>query len=289
MAIIRQLAASRSGSVVVAAEFENLVHLFDLRTLDCIRTIQTTLDFGGRRLAISNTGRIVIVGAYYETGIAGYSGEDGQELWRRKDLKKVQSIAFSGDDSRVLCCFDRGPCESLNVATGRSGKSLRGVRAVWESPFTPVRFLQRSKDYALADFEASITSIPRVSFAVLDAAFSPTLVCVSESGGPVRAFDVTSGVQVWQYTPPAGTHFLRVAFCEVLNSFAGVSWPFKSGGPLLLQIFSPENGSPTVVADMGPATEIAFCLCGANVVTSAGGFFDVKSGKQTAKLPFPAD
>jgi hypothetical protein len=285
--VIRQLAASRAGSVVAAAEFEHLVHLFDLRCLDRVRTIQTTLDFGGRRLAISDDGRIVVVGAYRVSGIAAYSSEDGRELWRRKDLKKVQKIAFSGDDSHVLCCFDSGPCATLNVATGRSGRSLRGVRGVWESPFAPVRFLERSKDYAIADLEAPIVSIPRVSFAVLDAALSPTLVCVSEAGGPVRAFDVSSGAEAWRHTPPAGTHFLRVAFCEASRSFAGVSWPFERGGQLLLQLFSREDGSPTVVADVGAETETVFCARGAQLLTSAGCLFDVASGNRVAKLPFP--
>jgi WD40 repeat protein len=284
---IRHLAASRTGSVLAAAEFKQRVYLYDLQTLERAHTLQTTLDFGGRRLAISDDGRTVIVGAYERSGIAAYSGHDGRELWRRKDLKKVQNIHFSADNTRVFCCFDSRPCESLNPATGRSGMSLRAVRAIWESAYAPVRFLVRPRDYAIGDFEAPIASIPRVSFYVLSADFSPTLVCVTEAGGPVRAFDTSSGAEVWRHTPAQGTHFLQVAFCAGLRSFVGVSWPFERGGQNLLQRFSSDNGSPTVVCDVGPAAELEFCQRGARLVTDAGSVFDVASGGKVASLLFP--
>src|SRR4051794_19045303 len=156
---IRQLATSWTGRVIAAAEFERTVHLYDLATQERLRTIETTLDFGGQRLAVSNDGRRVIVGAYHVHGIAAYSCDTGAELWRRKDLKKVQHLNFNGDDSRVLCCFDSGPCESLNTQTGQSGKSLRGVRGAWESPYAPVRFLERSGGYTIADPEAPVATV----------------------------------------------------------------------------------------------------------------------------------
>src|SRR5947209_6994529 len=125
--VIRQLAASRRGEVIAAAEFERTVHVYDLSTLERLRTIETTLDFGGRRLAISSDGQTIIAGAYYVDGIAAYSGGTGVELWRRKDLKKVQQIELSSDDSHVLCCFETRSCEILNTKSGKSGQSLRGV------------------------------------------------------------------------------------------------------------------------------------------------------------------
>ncbi|SRR6266568_3113392 len=285
---ICHLAASREGGVLAAAEFEKLVHLYDLRTLERVRTLDTTHDFGGHRLAISGDGQTIIVGAYNIHGVAAYSGADGRELWRRKDLKKVQYIRFNTDDSRVFCCFDHRPCESLNVATGKSGTPRRGVRRIWESPFGRLRFLERSRDYAIADFEAPIASIARVSFAVLSAAFSPTLLCISEAAGPVRAFDVATGSEVWRCKPPAG-HFLQVAFCEELRSFAGVCWPLRHDSSYLLQLFDSQSGAATGVAEIRLTAETEFCLRGSRLVTSAGSVFDVASGKRVAELPFPPD
>jgi WD40 repeat protein len=286
---IRQLATSRSGTVLAAGEFESHVHFYDLRSLEHLRSFPTTLDFGGHRLAITDDGSRIIVGAYRATGIAAYSVADGSELWRRKDLKKVQHICLTSDSSRALCCFESGPCESLNVSTGKSGKALRNVRKVWESPFGPVRFLERSKssDHVIADYEAPIASIPRLSFAVCDASFSESLVCISESGGPVRAFDIKTGVEAWRYAPAKGTHFLRLAFCAPLNSFVGVLWPYEKGGQILLQRLSPNGASPTNIAGIGDWTDAEFFLDGTRIVTAAGSVFDVVSGKLIGSLSFP--
>jgi WD40 repeat protein len=283
---IRQLATSWTGGVIAAAEFERTVHLYDLSTRERLRTIETTLDFGGLRLAISRDGRTVVVGAYQVHGIAAYSGETGAELWRRKDLKKVQQLNFNGDDSRVLCCFDSGPCESLNAQTGKSGKSLRGVRGAWESPYAPARLLRRSRDYTLAGPEGSMATVPAASFGALSVAFSKSLVCLSEAGGPVRALDLSSGTERWRHTPPRGTHFLRVAFVESSETFVGVSWCFARAGSLLLQRFEPD-GSGVVLADIGRSTKMEFASRGEWLITDAGSVYESISGKQAGSLPFP--
>lgn len=283
---IRQFASSHRGTILAAAEFEKIVHLYDLNTMEHLTTLNTTLDFGGKRLAISDDGQTVFVGAYHVHGIAAYSIA-GPELWRRKDLKKVQHITLTTDNTRVLCCFEQGSCESLNALTGKSGRALRGVKNVWESPLAPVRFLERSRDYATADFEAPIARIDRVSFSVLAAAFSPASVCISEAAGPVRAFDTHSGVELWRYDPPEGAHFLELAYVEVLDTFAGVSWPSNKGGPLLLQRLTPSTGTAQTIGDIGTAHTVIFCQRGAQLVTNTGAVFDVKSGRQIASLPFP--
>lgn len=291
MTAIRHVAAARTGSILAAGEWEHLVHLYDLRTRRLIQSLVTTMDGGGERLAISTDGRILVAGAYLVHGIAAYCAESGRELWRRKDLKKVQHLRFNNDDSRVLCTFNSGPCQSLNLETGKSGKTLRGVRGIWESPFGAVRFIERSRglDYTIADFEAPIATIPRVRFAVLSAAFSPSIVCISEAGGPVRAFDVSTGAEVWRHVPNNGLHFLRLSFCEPQQSFVGISWPYKRGGRMLLERFSPDDGKPCPIAELFPQGEMVFCQHGSLLISASGSILDVVSGNHIGSLPFPCN
>ena len=236
---------------------------------------------------MSDDGRIAVAGAYQFHGIAAYSVASGSEIWRRKDLKQIQQIVFSHDSSRVFCCFESGPCESLNALSGKSGRSLRGVRGIWVNPFGPVRFLERSRDYALAGSEALIATMPKISFSVLDGAFSPSQVCISEAGGPVRCFDLSSGVEVWHHAPPIGIHFLRLTFCENVQCFAGVSLPYERGGAMQLQFFGHHDGTPSVVADVGTPAEVEFCWNGNGLVTSQGLLFEVSSGRLIGTLSFP--
>jgi WD40 repeat protein len=284
---IRHLAASHTGDLLAAAEFERVVHLWNLRTGERLRTIDTTLDFGGHRLAVAEDGKTIAVGAYHVHGIAAYSAENGSELWRRKDLKKVQQITFTGDGSRLLCCFERGSCESLNALNGRSGKPLRGVRGAWESPIGPIRFLERSRDYVLANSDGQLATISRASFAVLSVAFSDSQFCITEAGGPVRCFAIPSAEEVWRHVPPNGTHFLYVAFSSESRRFVGVSWPYERGGQLLLHVFDRHSGLPDAVVDVGAASELTFCWAASRLVSSSGSIFEIPSGRIAGTLAFP--
>ena len=284
---IRQLAASRTGRVLAAGEFESRVHLFDLQTSEALSSFDTTLDFGGRRLAISEDGGTVLVGAYYEHGIAAYSADTGEELWRRKDLKKVQHVRFHANEHAVFCGLEVGGCRSLDVGSGKERERLRGVSGAWESPFGPTRLLERRGGYTIESSTRRPVAVPAVGFAVLAVAFSPDLVCVSEASGPVRAFDVGTGVEVWQHAPPVGSHFLRIAYLETEGAFAGVSWAFVFGGTPLLQRFSAEGRAETV-GETGPGTELEFCLRGGHLITNEGVLVEVSTGTATGVLPFPA-
>jgi hypothetical protein len=110
--------------VLAAGEIRNRVHLFDLLSHKRLRMIDTTLDFGGQRLAVSTDGELVIVGAYNQYGVAAYSGVHGTEVWRRQDLKKVQNLRFGDTDLKVLCGFERGHGEVLDASNGQSGQPM---------------------------------------------------------------------------------------------------------------------------------------------------------------------
>jgi WD40 repeat protein len=286
MAAIRQLASSYDGHVLAAADSESVVHLWDLQSFTCLNTIETTLDFGGSRLAIAPDGHVVAAGAYHVHGIAAYRASDGTELWRRKDLKKVQHLRFGYDAHRIFCCFDRSACESLDAASGKSGRTLRGISDLWESPFRPVRLMKRSRDFVIATDKSKIAIVPKVTFAALSAAFSESAVGISEAGGPVRLFDLSSGKQLWRHDPPKGTHFVRLAFSAAIGHFVGLLWPFERGGASSLHVFDEKSGVAHWAADVGPSTKAVFCQRGTRLVNSSGDVFSVPSGRVECRLAF---
>jgi len=279
---IRQLAAGRTGNVLAAGEFARRVHLFDLAGRKHLLTLDATLDFGGDRLAVSNDGRTLVAGAYDRRGITAYSIPEGTELWRRGDLKRVQNVGFAPADSRVLCGFDHRPCEVLVSATGRSGATLRGVRQAWESPFSCARFMARSrgqKTNAISAVDGTVRPVPKASFAVLDVAFSPSVICTSEAGGPVRAFDPSTAAELWRRTPSRG-HFLRLAYCDRLGAFVGRSWEH-------IHCISPATGTSQVILEVPSRETAIFCLSGTGLVLTSGAAFDVVRGIQVDPVPFP--
>lgn len=284
--VIRHVATSWSGSVIAAGEFERTVHVWDLAAARQLATFDTILDFGGTRLAITGDGKNCIAAAYHVEGVAAYSTSDGTETWRRKDLKKVQTVRVSLDERRVYCCFDEKSCQVLNRDTGKTMKTWAGVRDVWENPYQPVMLLEKRALVLQSPDERKITTVARETFAVLCVAFAPGLVCVSESGGPLRCLDTQTGEEHWRFAEK-GQHFLTLAFAEKAEAFVGVCWPYERGGSFRLLRFEPGSGQASVVTDLGQSGEFAFCQRGTRLLSSDGSVIDSATGRRESVLAFP--
>jgi outer membrane protein assembly factor BamB len=283
---IRHFASSWSGSVIAAAEFERTVHVWDVAAERHVTTFPTIMDFGGTRLAITPDGKACIAAAYYVEGIAGYAASDGTEVWRRKDLKKTQRLRVSLDGRRVFACFENRSCQVLNRETGKTIKTWAGVRAVWESPYQPVMLLEKRTLVLQSPEDQKIAKIPAETFAVLCVAFGPGLVCVSESGGPLRCLDTETGEERWRFHEKE-QHFLKLAYAEQVQAFVGVCWPYERGGSFRLLRFEPQSGEASVVTDLGKAAEFEFCLRGTRLLLSDGSVMDSATGRREGILAFP--
>ena len=285
--LIRHLASSWPGSVIAAAEFERTVHVWDLAASRHLATFQTIMDFGGTRLAMTPDGKTCIAAAYHVEGIAGYAASDGMELWRRKDLKKTQTLRVSLDGRRVYACFDNRSCQVLNRETGKTVKTWAGVRDVWESPYQPIMLLEKRTLLLQSPEERKLATISAETFAVLCVAFGPGLVCVSESTGPLRCLDAQTGEERWRFQEK-GQHFVELAFAEHAQVFVGVCWPYERGGSFRLLRFEPQSGAASVVTELGKGGEFEFCLRGTRLLSSDGSVTDSATGRRERNLAFPA-
>lgn len=285
---IRHITTSFDGSMIAIAEFEHHVQTWSLDSCTRHAAFETTLDSGGNRLAISRNGEFCAVGAYHVHGIALYEAKTGTEVWRRKDLKKVQDIRISLDGERLLCGFENKSFEVLNIRNGRSKPSYRGVKKLWESPYEPVLLFDRNgRDYRLAtEDNQQIATIPRQTFAALDCAFSPNKVCISESGGPITCFNVSTGEQLWQFDCGRGIHALDISYNETSQQFVAVTWPYERGGDHELVTINAESGSGECVQAITGACEFGFCHKGSLLVTSEGEIRDTATGEVVSQLEF---
>jgi outer membrane protein assembly factor BamB len=249
-----------------------------------LAVFDTVLDFGGRRLAIDSKGERCAAAAYTGKGLMCRGATDGTALWTRRDLKRLQFVAFSHDGLRLFCGSDARPCIVLDAATGEQVGALRGVRRLWESPFTGALLLDGAQLRILPQPNARPAGVDRTTFAILGAAFSPGALSISESGGPVRCVDL-SGREIWRYTPDEGRHVLDLSYSESAAAFVGVEWPYQVGGNKTLLRFDTANGR-AVAADIGEPAETAFCLSGTLLLTSDGAVRDTMNGTLVSRLAF---
>ena len=283
---IRHLAISRNKSLIAAAEFEHTVSIWDLNSASKIAELMTVLDFGGKRLMLSHDGRLCIAAAYQKYGLFCYSILDGQVLWKREDLKKIERIVFSEDGEQIYCGIEPNSCFVVDIHSGDNLATMQTVGTVYESPYEPIRLLDKERPELQDNLGKRKYFIDRETFAFLSIGFGKGEFCISESGGAVRCFNSVSGKEIWRYMPPKGNHILELGFSRSNEEFVGVEWAFDIGGAMKLMRFAKEIGKPTVVSEFGPLPIAIFMPSGDQLLTSEGEFINVYNGNVELKLPF---
>ena len=99
----RVVVASSTGKRVVIGAFEHSAVVVDLSTGNISNKLETTFDFGGRRLALSDEMDAVVAAAFHTYGVASYCCRTGRERWRRKDIQGgATSVAVCRRCHRIL-------------------------------------------------------------------------------------------------------------------------------------------------------------------------------------------
>ena len=193
---IRHLAITDEPSIVAAAFFESRVQIWSWRTSQQLGEFETILDFGGRRLALTPDGRICIACSFHH-GLAAYSVPDGRVLWHRRDFRKVQQVTLSASGREIYCGVDESLVHIVEAETGSAlGKVARASEIV-SSQVSPHELVVKRDKYVVQG--PGELEIPTNSFALLDAAFSPESVCLSEPKTGIRCIDLASGSLLWHH------------------------------------------------------------------------------------------
>jgi hypothetical protein len=284
---IRHLAVSSRSSRAAAAFFEHTVQIWDLREQEMLRQFETALSFGGNRLALDPGGEMCVTAGWEggkRGGVACYAARSGKILWHRVDLRHTQRLRFSSDGENIWCVPDAGPTKRLDSSTGKTRDSIAALRDVFESPNSVELLLERRKRDYLLRAEKDL-QIPRLSFAILDAAFGPESLCISEAGGLTRCFDSSNGVERWRYDPGRSRHLLRLWYRGTDSAYYGVQWEYERGRFRTLVRLDGENGRSTELCQLTSWAE-EYCVSLDCLVTSGGELLKLSNGRLSARLAF---
>jgi hypothetical protein len=125
----------------------------------------------------------------------------------------------------------------------------------------------------------------RTTFAILDVAFGPSTVCVSEASGPTRRLGLEDGREMWLYQPRKVEHVVSIAYCASAATFVGISREYERTSEYAL--FHLGSGHEVrQVAALGRPTAVEFCLSGEALLLDDGRLAEAATGRLLRIIPF---
>jgi hypothetical protein len=284
---IREMSAARTVPLISAAFFEGHVQIWNLDSQRMEGEFPVRKN-GSMNLTMHPDGEFIVAGFSAKRGsVMAHATPDGAIMWRRDKIEEGGFLRF--DRSGLRVSFPRGRRESVERLDARSGVTVELLEHTG-------RYVDGPNDYALLASSSGPNylvvrrddkvSVPKLTFAILDAAFSSATVCITESGGPVRCVDCVTGAELWRYTPPDGSHALRLHYNCVDGFFFGVVWHYDRGQFRYLVRFDAETGQAIIVCSLDSWEEV-FYEAAQQVVTSSGGIINLSSGEMVGELAFP--
>lgn len=262
------LASSYDGRFVAFFDSgDDPVEIWTIDTHQMVAKVQTILDAGGSRLAMSREGRVV-AGAYRRHGAALYEPGSSTCLWQQRSVTKVQQVKFEASGVRVWCVSEQGPAQRLEIEKGSVVQELRGARWICLHHGRDVGVSFDGRKYRLMDEQAAVL-MTSLEAPPLAGAFADTAFCVSEVGGPLRCVELSTRSEVNRVMPRRGCHWTGIGFIESAQALALIRYPFEVSGSLALELFDLNSGQIHEVSQL-PSLKYVFCDRGALLLGSHG-------------------
>jgi outer membrane protein assembly factor BamB len=283
---IRELCAARNIPLVAAAFYEGRLQVWDLASREMTSEFSARFAWGAQALSMNAAGDLALTGISAKRGsITAHRVPCGEVVWHRQNVPYCAYLRFDHDGG-VSFTRDLKTVERLDPGTGATIEVLGQTARYIDGPKGHVLLAPSIRsNFEIVRGEHRV-SVAKTSFGLLDAAFGPNTVCISESGGPIRCLDCLTGTELWRYTPSNGSHATRLYYSPVDASFYAVIWHYDRNLFRHLVRFDSGTGQSSRVCDLTSWDEV-FCAATAQVVTASGDIIDLSSGEVVGQLGFP--
>ena len=118
--------------LAAAARADNPADCNGVVDLKKCSTFIAPFTIGGRRAAISNSGKYAATAAYERKGISLMDCRTGNQLWNTKAVKKVQGVNFSKEEKYVIASNEDEPAHTyyIDILTGEIVKRIVAARVL---------------------------------------------------------------------------------------------------------------------------------------------------------------
>jgi outer membrane protein assembly factor BamB len=276
------------GIITDSNRIKGRFEVVDLNSGSFLRDFEVRWEPGSRQ-TICRDGVLCVAGAYDEWGVAAYDLRDGSEVWRRKDLKRIQVVTAFENEDLVFCGREGKPAHLLNSQTGQTVREFRGVYTLWPNPYDNSRIVGATRfelHYPLGVRRAVIARNNNDD--EMCAAFSRGAVIIAERRGAVRCFSTQSGDCRWIHTLPDERHVEHATFLERENVFVVFECRhYDHKPPARLLHLDTETGVVCKEIVLGSWRGAEFCLKGTALFDASGLLTSTINGELIRTLQFP--
>ncbi len=285
---IRELAASKDPTWIAAAFFERTVQIWDVRSFGKVSEFPTVFCSGAGNLAFAPSTQALVAGLSTAHGkVAAYDVRSGGVVWERR-IVYPSMLRFHPSGKTILCSSADRSAIRLDVPTGSTVEVIKGSGQYIEGPYGEVLNVPArngNEPFHLIGKGHSF-EIERLSFALLDAQFSPDSLCIAEAVGPVRCINSSDGKERWRFDSGPDSQVVSLHYSAGMNCFFGILRRLTKGGSGHLVRFAARSGVCERVCDLD-SWEGVFLESADQLVTSVGEIRDISNGGLVGRLDFP--
>lgn len=254
--------------------------VFDLEKLTQLRRFRVRYERSGTRAAISRDDRFCIIGCYDTYGLGAYCTESGEEIWRRRDLKAVQSVVASEVEDWVFCVRQGAAAHLVDTISGKTIDTFSGLKDTFTSPFDRSVFLASKTLELHSPLGHKITTLKRTNTLGLECVFSPSEFLIAEPDC-VRCYDIKTLELLWTLAAQAADRYTRAIYIETEGIFS-----VQNGSWISLDARTGTiRRTANLVTELGYVS--GFCLRGKAVLATNLQMLSLETGSVLADLATP--
>lgn len=263
---IYEMESSGNGKYFLAAEFEKKVAAYESITGRKLGEYNTHFLSGGKRMCITDSGKYFASAAYGRFGITLFDLETGNELWTIKDVKKVQRICFSADETKLFAFSGENKLYSISLKDGSIILVEKGIQNFFSDGTLEVK-LTKDDCFVWNGMSVSLTDKK-----VLCLCGGNNKIFCSIMGGGLKCFS-DSGNELWSVENKPEEHYIQLCYCPEFDYIIGLGFKFGSSRTepfYFVDVYSAEKGDIVFSTGLNDDFVFTFIDSGKSIVSGTG-------------------
>lgn len=232
------MVSSNKGSYFLAAEYEKKLAAYESSTFRKLGEYNTHYEFGGKRMCITENGKYLAAAAYGRYGITLYDTQSGEPIWVTKEVKKIQYIRFSEDDTLLYAVNDDNRLYTISAADGSTVSVEKSIKIISADSTPLLKYTSRKK---LIWDNVSVSFTDKEPLRLYSG--NNRIFCALQCGG-IKCFSL-DGNELWSAENKPEEHYIQLCYNKKYGFITALC--FKYGGnrtdPIhFLDVFSDESG-----------------------------------------------